>query len=94
MPQTIGPTEQYVFALADGKLLWGEYASSGATTESDAKEEAADYAREEYEENGEIVQMVLHRMVPFSVGTPIIIPGEDLGDGDREPDEFGGMEWT
>jgi hypothetical protein len=38
--------------------------------------------------------MVVYLATPIAVGRPRVEPGEELGEGDKEPDEWGDMVWT
>lgn len=90
----------YAYARADGEELV-EFMFGSDSTEKGAKDQAADFCSDTFDSGTglgftRLPEMVVYRMVPIAVGTPKITPGLPLDDvpGDKEPDEFDGLEWV
>ena len=84
----------WAYAHESGEAMYGgEFGFMTANTEDEAKADAQAYAREHFEEGGGETVMVVFEMVPRYKSVATIIVGDDLDDGDKEPDEFDGLLW-
>lgn len=86
---------KWAYGRSDGEDL-GEYTWMTDDSEDGAKGLAADHVANLHGWDGSInlPEMVVWEMVPRWIGTPKITSGEDLGDGDKEPDEFDRLVWV
>lgn len=85
---------KYAYGYVDGTEI-GDYTFLTADSVNDAKNLAVGVAREHFDWSGETPpDLVVYEMVPVFAGKVLIDEGDDLGDGDKEPDEFSRVEWT
>jgi hypothetical protein len=87
---------RWAYAHEDGSDMYGEYGFMTATSREEAQRLAQDYVMDG--DNGydhsDVPPMVVYEIVRRTLGKPVIVEGEDLGDGDREPDELTGLVWV
>ena len=84
---------RWAYGRLDGKEVGGEYSVMLGVDEADTRSLAADEARFAWDDGVAPPVMVLYELRAVAIGTARLVPGADLGDGDKEPDEWDGMAW-